>query len=97
MLPEADAVDWQFRRLAAGSMALTEDQTRLKAAIVAKWSILANTIQDDDVITLWNARYQHVDLLDGVSREDLQKASLHPAVLGVIKPAAGIDLPLQFQ
>ena len=40
---------------------------------------------------------QHVDLLNGVSREDLQKTSLHPTVLGVIKPAAGIDLPLQFQ
>ena len=87
----------QCGRLAAGLVPLTEDQTRLKAAIVAKWSILANTIQDDDVITLWNARYQHVDLLDGVSREDLQKASLHPAVLAVIKPLTGRDLPLRFQ
>ena len=69
----------------------------LKAAILAKWSSLANIIQDNDVITLWNADFRHVDAVGGATKEYLEKASLRAAVLSVIKPAAGINLPLKFQ
>ena len=37
------------------------------------------------------------DAVVGKSRENLEKASLRAAVLAVIKPAAGIDLPLRSQ
>ena len=87
----------QCGHLAAGLVPLTEEQTTLKAAIVAKWSSLANIIQDNDVITLWNASYRHIDAVSGATRENLEKESLRAAVLDVIKPAAGIDLPLQTQ
>ena len=43
------------------------------------------------------ARYRHVDALDDESRENLEKASVHNAILAVIKPVTGRDLALQFQ
>lgn len=70
-------------------MSLNSDRTEFKDETLAQWPSLKRSLEDKDVLVLWQNQFRTVDSLQGASRNELEDIDFDKALL-IIKPHTGM-------